>query len=231
MTQPETTLANALTLLATKLNLPPADLMAYANEDPHGGVDTGYSGMSIHCDEGRVLYALVRALKPQHAIEIGVCEGVSTLHLLAALDANGQGVLDGYDLDPHAGKHIPTSAARWTFHAEDALDADYPPAEFVFEDAAHTLDFSLAIYAHLKALEPRVLVVHDYYTDEVYGNFYVRQAFESVFGAEAFGVKLHDCFRGLGVWVNPNWREPAPPEPARKPAARKATPAKRTAKR
>lgn len=217
-------LSDALTLLVAKLNLPAAELIAYADEDTQGGVDTGYSGMSIHRDEGRVLYALVRALRPQHAIEIGVCEGVSSLHLLAALDANGQGTLDGYDLDADAGKHVPANAARWTFHAGDALDAEYPPAEFVFEDAAHTLDFSIAIYEQIKVLAPRVLVVHDYYTDEVYGNFFVRQAFETVFGDQAIGIKLHDCFRGLGVWINPDWHEAAQTETV-KPKA------KRTAKR
>ncbi len=200
-------LSDALTLLASKLNLPASELIAYADEDTQGGVDTGYSGMSIHRDEGRVLYALVRALKPQHAVEIGVCEGVSSLHLLAALDANGKGILDGYDLDASAGKHVPANAARWTFHAGDALDADYPPAEFVFEDAAHTLDFSTAIYEHLKALAPRVLAVHDYYTNEVYGNFFVKEALETVF-PDSFGIKLHDCFRGLGVWINPDWQAP-----------------------
>jgi hypothetical protein len=69
-----------------------------------------------------------------------------------------------------------------------------------------------------------VLVVHDYTTGEVYDNFYVKQAFDTVF-PDGFGLKIKDAFTGLGVWINPEWHEVAL-EPARKP-----TPAKRTAKR
>lgn len=214
-------LSDALTLLAQRLRLSPSELIAYADEDTHGGTDTGYAGMSIHRDEGRLLYALVRALKPVQAVEIGVCEGVSTLHLLSAIHANGIGHLDSYDIDPEAGKLV-IAATSWTFHAEDALLSEFPAAEFIFEDAAHTLEFSLPMYERLKLQAPRVLVVHDYYTAEVYGNFYVREAFESVFGDQAFGIKLHDCFRGVGVWINPDW-QPQAATPARKRRAKVTT--------
>lgn len=207
-------LSDALTLLATRLSLSPSELIAYAAEDTHGGTDTGYAGMSIHRDEGRLLYALVRALKPQQAVEIGVCEGVSTLHLLSALEANGAGVLDSYDIDATAGRVVTPelTAGRWTFHAEDALLSDFPAAEFIFEDAAHTLEFSLPMYERLKLQAPRVLVVHDAYTHEVYQGFYVKEALETVF-PDSFCIKLHDCFRGLGFWINPNWQPQGEPMP------------------
>lgn len=199
-------LTTACALLAKRLGLDAATLVAYANEDTHGGADTGLGAMSLDRDEGRLLYALIRALRPPRVIEIGVCQAVSSAHLLAALDANDSGVLDSYDIDPLAGTDAEPHR-RWGMHTADALEVDFGYADFVFEDAAHTLDFSTAIYGKLKALAPRIIVVHDYYTDEVYENFFVRQAFEAVFGDEAFGVKLENCFRGLGVWINPMWVE------------------------
>lgn len=240
---PELFLSDALTLLGSRLEIPAGDLIAYADEDTQGGADTGYGGMSIHRDEGRVLYALVRALKPARALEIGVCEGVSSLHLLSALAANGDGRLDSYDTDPDAGKLVTWELGeRWTFHAEDGLDADLSPAEFVFEDSAHTpLEFCVALFEKLKALNPRVLVTHDVYTDEVYGNFFVRGAFDTVF-PDGIKIKLHDCFRGLGIWINPHGQTqpsepaPAPAKVARPPSAKaksatKKPAAKRTQRR
>jgi hypothetical protein len=44
------------------------------------------------------LYALVRLLKPEHVIETGVSSGVSSAHLLLALDKNKAGRLHSIDL-------------------------------------------------------------------------------------------------------------------------------------
>jgi predicted O-methyltransferase YrrM len=55
-------------------------------------------------DEGLRLYRLLRDVRPQVALETGVCNGVSTAFLLLALEDNGQGELHSIDLPEVAGE-------------------------------------------------------------------------------------------------------------------------------
>lgn len=47
--------------------------------------------MPISADGGRLLYTLIRALKPRTVVEFGTSFGISTLHLAAAVRDNGVG--------------------------------------------------------------------------------------------------------------------------------------------
>lgn len=47
--------------------------------------------MPISADAGRLLYTLVRAVKPRTVVEFGMSFGISTLHLAAAVRDNGVG--------------------------------------------------------------------------------------------------------------------------------------------
>ena len=47
---------------------------------------------------GSIFYALIRALKPLRAVEIGILQGFSLLSAGAALRDNGAGLIAGYDL-------------------------------------------------------------------------------------------------------------------------------------
>ncbi len=58
------------------------------------------SRVGISDAEGRILYAVVRALQPSHVIETGVAEGVSTSYIGAALVDNGHGVVHSLELPP-----------------------------------------------------------------------------------------------------------------------------------
>jgi predicted O-methyltransferase YrrM len=49
----------------------------------------------------RCCYALVRATRPATVVETGVAHGVTSAYILAALRANGDGVLHSIDLPPH----------------------------------------------------------------------------------------------------------------------------------
>src|SRR5579863_584889 len=49
---------------------------------------------------GRLCYAVVRALRPRAVTETGVCYGVTSAYLLAALRANNEGHLYSIDLPP-----------------------------------------------------------------------------------------------------------------------------------
>jgi len=193
-------LTDALHLIADYAQLDAEALIEFASEDTEGGRNQGaYDGWSIDADEGKLLYTLVRALKPARSIEIGVRHGASTKHLLAAIDANERGLLDSYDLEAN-GAYEHTA---WTFHQGDALDADFPPAEFCFEDGGHGLDFSLKIFEKLKRFA-HVVVTHDTAMTTAHGDFYVKQAFETVF-PDGMLLVLDGCERGLGVWVNQEW--------------------------
>lgn len=192
-------LTDALHQIADYAHLDADALIAYAAEDVQGGRGDGYDNWSIDADEGKVLFALVRALKPQQVIEIGVREGASTAHLLSAIDHNKAGLLDSYDVEAN-GKQ---GYDNWTFHQADALTVDFPSAEIVFEDSAHGLDYSLKVFERLKAFA-RVVVTHDTLMTPKHGDFHVRAAFETVF-PDGLIFALDGCERGLGVWVNQEW--------------------------
>lgn len=201
-------LNEALRQLATDGNLNIDDLIAYAAEDTHGGRDTGaHSGGAVHAVEGRVLYTLIRALKPATCLELGVADGGSTTHILAALKRNGAGKLISYDVDPGAGANVPNDLRDgWTLIQGDVLKVDFAQADWIFEDTAHTLDFSIELFKHLAQLNPRIILTHDYYSHLVYENFAVEQAFQAVFGEAGHGLLIEGAFTGLGYWFNPGWQ-------------------------
>lgn len=205
---------DALRQIAAAAGLNADELVGYANEDAVGGRDTGaWAGMSTFEAEGQVLYALIRALKPTQVVEVGVDSGGTSTHILTALDRNDDGQLYSVDINPEVGAKVPAGLRnRWTLRIEDALTVDLPDrADVIFEDGSHELVFTREILTRLKALNPRVILSHDYYTHETYGGFYVKEAFDAVLPG-GFGVKIDGAFTGLGVWVNPDW-QPTPADP------------------
>lgn len=197
-------LTDALTEIARAGDLDPVELIAYAAEDTIGGRDTGdWIGMSIFRDEGRVLYALVRALKPEHVLEIGTAQGCGTTHILAALNKNKAGHCTSIDIDASAGFGIPDALKkRWTFINEDALTAELPDASVVFEDGEHGYSFTAHMLTRIQAMHPRVIVAHDMYSHEAYGEaFQVLNAWRDVMGVVT-GVKIDHAFTGLGYHFN-----------------------------
>lgn len=218
-------LRGAFALLEEKLNLVPDELAYFADEDEFGGRNSGFNAWGIDADEGKLLYALVRALQPETVLEIGTNEGASATHLLAAVHANGHGAVISYDTNPDAGGLINDALRKgWTFRNEDAVNAELPSAEFVFEDGDHSLTGSLLTHNLIKDTNPRIVIAHDYAMTPAFGDFHVREAFDSVY-PDGFSIVLDGCERGLGVWVNPEWQAPvveAPkPAPVKKPAPRK----------
>lgn len=63
------------------------------------GEDTGM-GKTSKTANAR-FYALIRELNPETVVETGVCNGVSTLSILAALERNGRGSLYSVDFPDH----------------------------------------------------------------------------------------------------------------------------------
>jgi hypothetical protein len=65
--------------------------------------NNGQGGISF--EDGKILYGLVRALKPDYVIETGVAAGVSTSFFGAALIENGRGRLFSVELPPEVAGH------------------------------------------------------------------------------------------------------------------------------
>lgn len=199
----------ALTLLADRLQVSADDLIAYADEDQHGGRGVGFNAYALDRDEGRLLYAVIRALKPETVLEIGVYEGASANHILGALEANENGELVSVDVHKEAGGGIPDSLKpRWTFYNMDATSSDLSVNDLwrydvIFEDGDHGLAAATAVYAKVKELNPRILITHDWAMGVEHGDFFVRAALETVF-PDSFGLVLDGCERGLGFWINPD---------------------------
>jgi predicted O-methyltransferase YrrM len=61
----------------------------------------------LSADRGARLYALVRTLRPDVAVETGVCNGFSTAFILLAMERNGAGRLHSIDLPEVAGRNYP----------------------------------------------------------------------------------------------------------------------------
>lgn len=170
-------LENLFDLLALQLGADANELIRYAAEDTLGGYhinpqyrkwDTG----SLWESEGKVLYALVRYLRPALVVEIGSMWGCSTSHLAAACKANGSGSVVSIDMNVHGievGNAIPAELRpliqQISARGEDWLAKQSPDSGIglVFEDADHTTQTTADLSRlALEVLEPGgVLVNHD----------------------------------------------------------------------
>lgn len=121
--------------------------------------------------ESEVLYLLVRDLKPEVAVEISPCHGYSTNYILAALQANGRGVLHSYEIMTEvAGKPIERvirdnllpqlDQDALILRVGDASQAEVPAADFAFIDSNHEAWFAAW---YMDAVVPRVklCLTHD----------------------------------------------------------------------
>jgi predicted O-methyltransferase YrrM len=133
---------------------------------------------------GRLVYEVARAVRPDTIVETGVATGVTSAHLLAALEDNGHGVLHSIDLPPtdmvaagHVGAAIPDDLRhRWKYHW----------------GASRRLLPKL-----LKELQGRLMFVHD--SDHSYANmaWEIRSAWQAMSSGGVIvcdDVDLHTAF-------------------------------------
>lgn len=204
---------DALIAVSEYLSLDVAALREYAAEDDLGGWTYlgAWPGGSIWDVEGRMLYAITRAMQTANAFEAGTKWGCSTAHILSAMKANKAGALTSVDLgiDPDIppdgyGSLIPKALRkRWTFkaglRAEEFLDADQTPFDFAYEDTDHTVPTTVAILSRLKARESiKVIMSHDVCHPWV--GYALREAWNTVFGDtwRPLCIEPSDC--GLAIW-------------------------------
>lgn len=91
------------TLLARYTELPCGELMRYRRElrgdcDFQAHLERCLRDIHYVFPEAAELYAVVRAFKPGVIVETGVASGLSSAHILRALEANGAGTLYSIDL-------------------------------------------------------------------------------------------------------------------------------------
>ena len=161
------------------------DLIGYSYEDEISGWDSGYGEWpvgSLWTVEGRILYALIRALQPNMVVEIGTNVGCSASHIASALKENGHGKLMTFDIatsivippdkDGHSavykqGQLIPAQLLPFVevVNADGIafLNDSIGEVDFVFEDGAHSFEGTRdAWVAGLAVLNPGgLLISHD----------------------------------------------------------------------
>lgn len=96
-------------LLARHADVPYADVLRYRRElfddlEFQAHLARSLPDIDYGFPEASKLFAVVRAFKPRVIVETGVASGVSSAHILRALDANGAGRLYSIDL-PNVQEH------------------------------------------------------------------------------------------------------------------------------
>jgi hypothetical protein len=199
-------LREAFAEIGPAIQVAPDTLLAYAGEDTVGGYEGGAGAWpigSLWSVEGQFLYALVRALKPRHVLEIGTHAGCSATHILTALQTNHSGHLTSLDIEPLVGDGPPMHLRnRWTFVQAEAvqwLTAHQPQADLVFEDGFHTLNGTLSILETVQEVtRPQVVLSHDAAHQRV--GPAVQRAFAATFQPMTVTLMApSDC--GLAWWV------------------------------
>lgn len=183
-------LEQALTLLAKDLKVDPAALINFAAEDKVGGYNvvpwqSSWPMGSMYEVEGKMLYAVVRAIRPKEIVEIGVWHGCSTTHILKALQKNGSGHLTSFDIEGLKGSG-PAKELRdqWTFHHQDAnygMKELKFPVDLVFEDGYHYRKGTEETLLITKRwLDPAITMVHD--SEHIQVGPGIKEALHAVYG-------------------------------------------------
>lgn len=126
-------------------------------------------------------YAVCRELRPLVVVETGVAFGVTSAHVLQALDENGEGVLHSVDFPPYGngareavGSAVPDRLrSRWTLHrgrARAVLPRVLPslgPVGLFIHDSLHT---AYNIRRELEIVEPHLGPGAAVIADDIEGN-------------------------------------------------------------
>lgn len=209
ITTVEGSIAECLADMVERFDLPLATLAYKSPYSVHRPDGKNYPQATGTPGERHVLYALVRALQPRHAVEIGVLWGVSTIQLLSALRDNGSGQLTSVDINREIegkrkpGHLIPNDLRkRLMLHigmdGKDYFSADKEPIQFLFEDASHEYDSTRAIHeASRVQLAPGALVVsHDPLSRPE-----IQRAFIDI-GISPVVYRIDGSPYGLAIWRN-----------------------------
>lgn len=109
-------------------------------------------------EQGDLLYSLVRFLRPQRTLEIGMANGISSLYIASGL--RDEGVGKHLAIDPHQHTdwddvgllsiqraqldHLVSLDARMSHHALPDLDEAKARFQFAFIDGCHLMDYVMS---------------------------------------------------------------------------------------
>jgi predicted O-methyltransferase YrrM len=199
----------SLSELGAALGIDGTTLEAYAAQDQIGGVDTGWYTGSLWSAEGKVLYALARALNVQRAVEFGTWRGCSASHIAQAIhDARRDepGYLECVDVWESAGADIPDGLRpyiRMTFLDMcdyTAIAAEYGAQyELIFEDGPHDEGTVQFVWERARDLlmPGGVIISHDALHDTA--GPHIRAGIEAS-GITPVYVSVGGSDCGLAVW-------------------------------
>lgn len=156
---------DCLSRIADYLGLAPMTLYAAFELDHHfgAGVD-GWPAMSVTTDEGRVIYSLVRALRPQNVLEFGTCGCCSATHILQALCDNDEGNLVSVDITQVQPPGVPMELRnRWHFIQANGITYDFGNyhCDLCFEDTSHSSHSTSNLCKVALKLGAELVIVHD----------------------------------------------------------------------
>lgn len=173
-------LNEALAQIADELNLNTDRLIQYAAEDDLPFRPTDESQVSIYSypfeADGRLLYALVRELRPYYILEIGTLHGGSASHIANAMVSNRVGVLVTVDISPQSDlRNVPkdlsghimfypaVDAGLWMREGIPDFINHHRMFDFIHEDASHEPHVVHSVYHCLPQLMPKggVILSHD----------------------------------------------------------------------
>lgn len=187
-------LNGALRVIGRTVGLSTSKLIRYSKE---------YDGDN----ERKVLYAIVRALKPFRCLEIGTSYGDGTMCIATALEANDNGFVYTVDINPDIGQHFTPELVekRIRIFTEDAnLFVTDPNRSFsfIFEDGNHSPYQVHQVYKHLPTLlrPGGIIISHDAAIEGV--RDYVRQGQMSA-GYDLPVYVIDPCIWGMTVYRKP----------------------------
>ena len=216
---------SCLKQIANHLDISHMELCTAYELDRHTGAhEPGWPGMSVTTKDGRVIYAMVRVLRPQNMVEVGALGGCSAAHILQALVDNGEGNLISFDVVPIQPPGPPEELrSRWRFIQHDGMTYDFGDyrCDLFFEDAAHSQDSTRHLCRRALDLGARVVIVHDAALPLHPGTFrctgeHVRRGIEDVF-SRYIVVEPGDDSWGMAICRASDAKENAEPEPTPAP--------------
>jgi len=104
------------------------------------------SNFPVQTQTARLLYTLIRIVRPVRVLETGVADGYSAAIVLSALDRNGAGELHSVDIKDDVGVLVECHQDRWRLHVVDDRDSmrqlrrigdNVKPVDIFFHDSDH----------------------------------------------------------------------------------------------
>jgi len=185
--------------LANDLCISSELLKNYADEDTIGGRNDYWGGMTISENEGKLIYAVTRTLRPEWVVEIGTWSGCSASHILAALKKNEWGWLMSIDIhELREPGIVPELLDRFTFIHGNAETCDWnvPRVDLLLEDSAHTAQTTQRCIERGIDLGAQFIFSHDV---NDYGGSEVYKGLDAALPNYSI-LNLEDSRVGLAYW-------------------------------